>query len=167
MDAGRTHHRVNAVGKLGENVIALSGGQRGHHVFARGIRTSRGDVLVNGLFEQPVILEYEGDALHELGRVDRAHVDTADSHRTGTDIPEARDQARRRGLASAARSDQGDRGSLGNLEAHVGQGIAVCAFVAEEDVIEGDVMCSWTLRMHGFCEDGRTQDVVGSVRRIS
>lgn len=166
MDASGPDDGIHTVGQLRQDVVALRGGKGRHDVCACGIWSCRSDVVINGLLEQPIVLEHERDALHELTDIDLTDVYVAYADGTRGNVPKARDKARCGGLAATRGSYQRDGGTLIHREARIRERITFRALVAEADMVKCDAVSIRRLRIVGLGKDGRAQDAVGPLRRI-
>ena len=60
VDAFGAHHRVQPLGQLFQDVIALGGMGGGKHLLPGGVRPGSPDIFQQTLLEQPGILEHKG-----------------------------------------------------------------------------------------------------------
>ena len=88
-----TEHGIDALWKLGHNVVALSCGEGRTHFVVSGRRLGSAHVIGKCLPEQLVGLEHEGDLVHKLVRIHIANVHTTYEHSTRGNIPKTRNQA--------------------------------------------------------------------------
>ena len=86
-----------------------------------GGRTTQADVLEDRLVEEDGLLRDQGDIGAQVGLADAAEIVSVDKDRPLLRIEEARDQVDEGALAGAARTDERDGLSGGDLQGHVGQ----------------------------------------------
>ena len=77
VDAPGAHHRVQPLGQLLQDVIALGGVSGGQHLPPGGVRPGGPDVFQQALLKKPGILEHKGHLPHESGAVQLPHVRAA------------------------------------------------------------------------------------------
>ena len=99
---------INAIRQLFNNVIALCGGEGFQYFFPGSIRPRCPHIFQNRRLKQVSVLEYKSYLIHQHMGIGLPHIYTADFHRPGTDIPEARNQTGRRGLTAARGANQRD-----------------------------------------------------------
>ena len=87
-------------------------GERGFARRADGFRAALlaavGDIVGDRVVEQESVLRHQADLVAETGQVEIADVAAIDLHGARGGVVEARHQVGERGLAAAARPDQGD-----------------------------------------------------------
>ena len=96
-------------------------------------------------------------------------VDPAEPHRSLLRIPEARDQVGDRGLAGTARADEGEDGTLLQLDRDIVQHGPAC-LIGKRDVPEGNVVARMVGDSRGgrvLYLDGGTPTTVGTAYRAA
>ena len=137
IDALRADHRVQPLRQLFQDIPALGGQGRLHHLFSGSLRARRADVFQNALLKEPGILKNKSHLPHQRLRVHFPHIHAAHRHAPCRHIPETGNQAARRGLSAAGRPYQRHRASRADGEAHVRKGGTRRARVGEGNVFKG------------------------------
>ena len=139
VDALRADHRVQALGQLRDDVVALRRVRGRLHLRARSRRARESDVVNEAALEKPCVLEDEGNGIHQFRTGNIPHINTADKHPSFIDVPEPRNKACNGALASSRRPDERHRFSFGNRKAHVLDGRCVSARIRERHPFKNDI----------------------------
>ena len=110
---------VVAVGQPENQLVRAGGLGRAQHGIGVRLYAHPGDVLGNGAVEQLDCLRDEADMLAELVRVPMVERGAVEPHATMRRPPDAHERAYQRGLAGAARTDDAQRLTRLEGEAHV------------------------------------------------
>ena len=129
--AALAHHRVVALGQLGDEPRRLCRLGRRVDLLLGGVRTAIRDVLAHRAREEHRVLEHHAQLRAQARERHVAHVLAIEQHRARRHVVEARHQVDDRALARARRAE--DRHQLPRLghEVHPAQDLPLAARVAE------------------------------------
>ena len=106
--AGVVDHRVVALRQGADDVVGAGGPRGGEHVVVGGARSAEGDVLLDGAFEEPGLLQDHADLLAQLITVQVARVHAVQGDRSGLGVVEAQEEVDQGGLACPRGPHDGD-----------------------------------------------------------
>ena len=131
-------HGVEAVRERVEHRLRAGRGRRGPHPrrLGRAVDPAERDVVRGRQRVVDEVLEHDGDALAQARRPERRHVLSVPQHASLVGLVEARQQLGQGGLSGAVLADQGDDLPGAQLDVDALERVAVCARVAEPDVLD-------------------------------
>ena len=101
-----SHHSIQPLRQLSQNVVALGGMGGSHDLFSGSRRSGSPDIFHKAFFKQPGILKDKSHLIHQIFCVHLPDIDSADRDGSAVCIPEAGNQACGCGLAAAGRPYQ-------------------------------------------------------------
>ena len=133
------HHRVVALGQLGDEVVRPGELGRVDHRLDRRGWIGDGDVLPHRSVEQHVLLQHDADLAAQLRRVGHGDVLAVDQHPTRLRHEQPLQQLGQRALARAAASHDADHLARVHRQVHPVQHRLRVGAVAEGDVLQRHV----------------------------
>ena len=159
-------HRVDALGQLGNDVIALGLMEYPLYLLAGSVGLGKADIFQNGGFQQAAVLEYIGHGVHQrlLGNI--LHIDTADLDGTASHIPKPGDQAGHSGLAAPGGAYQSHSLACAHPNGHITERVRCSACVAEGHIFQDNVVVRGDLAAAGFGQRLHIQNGVDTAHGV-
>ena len=145
----RTDHRIHAVRQLFEDVPALRSHKGLLYFLPRCIRPRGTYVFKDARLKQPVVLEHKCHPVHQDMGIRLSYIYPADQDFSGADIPEPRNEARRRSFSAAGRPDKRHRLSRLYAERNMVERRVIRAVIGKAHVVKFHAVvlrCLWAVR---------------------